>query len=80
MKTAVIEQLVESIGWVAASVKHVADSHSAGVENSCGEVFNSVIVFHEQEINEDTHLVHFASLLDTETLVSLFVSHPPNWK
>ncbi|XP_046683756.1 D-ribitol-5-phosphate cytidylyltransferase-like isoform X1 [Homalodisca vitripennis] len=65
-KTAVISQLLDSVGSVANAVRHIVSTVcSSDVDNL---TYNTVIVFHEQEIQQDTHLVDFASMLDTDKL------------
>lgn len=68
-QSSVISQLMEIMACGAATVRHISDTHSDNSGQS--QTYNTVIVFHEQEIKQDTHLVDFASMLDTEKLVRL---------
>lgn len=62
-----VSQLVDSISSVAATVRHIEST----VDTRDSETYNTVIVFHENEIQQDTHLVDFAPLLNTDKLVSM---------
>lgn len=62
--------LEESLMNKVAVVKRVVGvSDSPRYHDNKQKTFNTVILFHMYEINQDEHLLDFAALLDTEKQV-----------
>lgn len=61
-----IHHLIESLSFGVATVRHISSICKEATDDN--QIYNTVIVFHEQEIKHDM-MLNLSSMLDTDKTV-----------